>query len=69
MKLKVCINVYDISLYINCVFIAVTQVFSLLWQHKSFRKFIMGKVKCESRPLFLSEIRYFDKRVTVMFLE
>ena len=36
MKLKLCINVYDISLYINCffiaVFIAVAHVFSLLWQ-------------------------------------
>ena len=25
---------YDISLYINCVFIAVAHVFSLLWQLK-----------------------------------
>ena len=43
MKLKLCINVYDISLYINCVFIAVAHVFSLLWQLK---------VKSESRPFF-----------------
>ena len=35
MKLKLHINVYDISLYINCVFlIAVAHVFSLLWQLK-----------------------------------
>ena len=34
MKLKLCINVYDISLYIKCVFIAVAHVFSLLWQLK-----------------------------------
>ena len=34
MKLKLCINVYDISLYIKCVFIAVAHAFSLLWQLK-----------------------------------
>ena len=34
MKLKLCINVYDFSLYIKCVFIAVAHVFSLLWQLK-----------------------------------
>ena len=32
MKLKLCINVYDISLYM--IFIAVAHVFSLLWQLK-----------------------------------
>ena len=34
MKLKLCINVYDISLYIKCVFIAVAHAFSLPWQLK-----------------------------------
>ena len=34
MKMKLCINDYDISLYIKCVFIAVAHVFSLLWQLK-----------------------------------
>ena len=34
MKLKLCINVYDISLYIKCISIAVAHVFSLLWQLK-----------------------------------
>ena len=34
MNLKLCINVHDISLYINCVFIAFAYVFSLLWQLK-----------------------------------
>ena len=29
-----CINVHDISLYINCVFIVVAHVLSLLWQLK-----------------------------------
>ena len=34
MKLKLCINDYDISLYISCVFIVVARVLSLLWQLK-----------------------------------
>ena len=34
MKLKLSINVYDISLNIKCVFIAVAHAFSLLWQLK-----------------------------------
>ena len=45
MKLKLCINVCVIMLYINCVFIAVVHVVSLLWQLLSFHRFIMGKVK------------------------
>ena len=32
MKLKLCKNVHDISLYIKCVFIAVLHVLSLLRQ-------------------------------------
>ena len=34
MKLKLCINVHDISLYINCIFFffnVVAHVLSLLW--------------------------------------
>ena len=34
MKLKLCIHVHDINLYINCVFIVVFHVLSLLWQLK-----------------------------------
>ena len=34
MKLKLCIHVHDISLYINYVFIVVARVLSLLWQLK-----------------------------------
>ena len=34
MKLKLCINVHDISLYIKCIFIVVANVLSLLWQLK-----------------------------------
>ena len=66
LKLKLCINVYDIILYIKCVFIAVAHVFSLLWQLKSFHRFIMGKVKV---GLCFYLTRYFDKSFTVMFLE
>ena len=34
MELKLGIHVHDISLYINCVFIVVAHVLSLLWQLK-----------------------------------
>ena len=34
MKLRLCIDVHDISLYIKYVFIAVAHVLSLLWQLK-----------------------------------
>ena len=34
MKLKLCINVHDISRYINCISIAVAHVLLLLWQLK-----------------------------------
>ena len=39
MKLKLCINVHDISLYINSIFIVVANGLSLLWQ------LTMGKVE------------------------
>ena len=45
MKLKLCIHVHDISLYINYVFIVVAPALSLLWQLLSFHRFIMGKDK------------------------
>ena len=45
MKLKLSIHVHDISLYINCVFVVIAHVVSLLWQLKSFRRLIMGKVE------------------------
>ena len=45
MKLKLCINVHDISLYIIFFFIVVTHVLSLLLQLKSFHILIMGKVE------------------------
>ena len=32
MKLKLGINVHDISLYMNGIFIVIAQVLSLLWQ-------------------------------------
>ena len=34
MQLKLCINIHDIGLYINCIFIVVANVLSLLWQFK-----------------------------------
>ena len=45
MKLKLCRNVHNISLYKTYVFIAVAQVLSSLWQLKNFQRLIMGKVK------------------------
>ena len=45
MKLKLCINVCVIILYINYIFIAVARVVSLLRQLLSFHRFIMGKMK------------------------
>ena len=34
MKLKLCVHVHDINLYINCIFIVIVHVFLLLWQLK-----------------------------------
>ena len=45
MKLKLCRNVHNISLYKKYVFIAVAQVLSSLWQLENFQRLIMGKVK------------------------
>ena len=39
MKLKLCRNVHNISLYKKCVFIAVAHVLSLLWQFIVSRDF------------------------------
>ena len=44
MKLKICRNVHNISLYKNCVFIAVAHVLSSLWHH-NFHRLIMEKVE------------------------
>ena len=47
MKLKLCLNVHDISLYINCIFIVVAQMLSLLWQLKvSIGKVEIGIYLC-----------------------
>ena len=45
MKLKLCIHVHDISLYINMFYIVIAHVLSLLWQLKSFHRLIIGKVE------------------------
>ena len=44
MKLKLCINVHDISLYINCILYCHCPCAFILWQ-LSFHILIMGKVE------------------------
>ena len=69
MKLKLCINVCVIILYINCIFfLLLLGMWFRCYGNLNFHRFIMGKVKVR-RPLFLSDFRYFDKSFTVMFLE
>ena len=66
MKLKLCRNVHNISLYKNyvfncccsCAYVSMTIKFPLTYNGKS-----------KSRPLLLSHCRYFDKSFTEMFLE
>ena len=69
MKLKLCINVYDISRYINYVFYCCCSCVFVALATYGFHRFIMGNGKSDSRSLFLSDYRYFDKSFTVMFLE
>ena len=45
MKLKLCINVYVIMLYINCVFYCCCACGFIAMATLSFHRFIMGKVK------------------------
>ena len=63
MKLKLCINIYDISLLINYVFYCCCSCVLVAMATKSFHWFKMGKVK-----VFLSDYRYFDKSFTVISL-
>ena len=56
MKLKLCRNVHNISLYKNCIFIAIVHVLSLLWQLKSFHWLTMGKVKVGLYCYFIVDI-------------
>ena len=65
MKLKLCINVCVIMVYINCVFYCCRACGFVAMA--TFHRFIMGKVKVEHS--FLSDFRDFDKSFTVMFLE
>ena len=55
MKLKLCRNVHDISLY-NHVYIAVAHVLSFLWQLKVSTDLIMGKVKIGIYCFFIADI-------------
>ena len=61
MKLKLCINVHNISVYINYVFIVVAHVLSLLWFPYNGKNW--------NWHLFLCYCRYFDKSFSEMFLE
>ena len=67
MKLKLCINVYDISLYINCFFLLLLLLCFRCYGKLKFPYIYNGKR--EGRPLLLSDYRYFDESLTVMFLE
>ena len=59
---EACKNVCVIILYINYVFYCSCACGFVAMATLSFHRF-------ESRPLFLSDFRYFDKSFTVMFLE
>ena len=52
MKLKLCRNVHNISLYKICVFIAVAHVLSLLWQLRFSIDLQWGK--SENLPIAVS---------------
>ena len=67
IKLKLCINVYDISLYISCGFYCCCSCVFRCYGNFKFPQVYNGK--SESRPLFLSDYRYFDISFTVMFVE
>ena len=47
MKLKLCMNVHNISLYKSYVFIAIADVLLSLWQLIIFHRLIVGKVKVD----------------------
>ena len=66
MKLKLCINICVIMLYINYVFYCCWACGFVAMATLNFHRFIMGKVKV---GLYFYLTRYFDKSFTVMFLE
>ena len=66
LKLKLCRNVHNISLFKSTFLVNVALVFPLLWQ-LSFHLTYNGKR--ENWPLLQSHFRYFDKSFTEMFLE
>ena len=68
MKLKHCMNICVIILHINYVFYCCCTCDFIAVATLSFHRFY-NNGKSESRPLFLSDFRYFDKSFTVMFLE
>ena len=68
IKLKLCRNVHNISLYKNNDFIAVAHVLPLLWQ-LSCKFPLTYNGKSENWHLLISHCRYFDKSFSEIFVE
>ena len=70
MKLKLCINVHDISLYINCFFFLMSLPMCFrCYGNSNFPYTCSYNGKKGNWHLFLCYCRYFDKSFTEMFLE
>ena len=68
MKLKLCINVHDISLFINGVFFSLSLPMCFrCYGNLKFPYIYNGK--SQNWHLFLCYCRYFDKGFSEMFLE
>ena len=67
IKLKLCINVHDISLYINYIFLLSLPMCFHCYINLKFPYTYNGK--SGHWHLFLCYCRYFDKSFTEMFLE
>ena len=67
MKLKLCRNVHNISLYKNYVFYCGCSCAFSCYDNLNFPLSCNGK--SESRPLLLSHCRYFDKSYTERLLQ
>ena len=68
MKLKLCINVHDISLYINCIFyffiLMSLPMFFRCYGNSNFPYTCSYNGKSGNWHLFLCYCRYFDKSFT-----
>ena len=69
MKLKLCINVHDISLYINCIFFVSLLMCFRCYGNSNIPYTCSYNGKSGNWHLFLCYCRYFDKSFTEMFLE